>query len=342
MQRITIAILIFLGISACRIPSSMADEVQLANGDRISGEIVKMEGEIIVLKASYAEKIEVKWEEVVCLSSDKEMTFVLKTNEVVIGTATCPSRGNIKLVGEIIEESSELPISDLKAINPSPPPPAVKYRALVSAGGSVATGNTRTKTFNSSAAFQVRSKRQRLTFEGKFNWGESNNEVDKRNWLGSMKYDFFVTKKIYTYLQTLFEHDAFQDLDLRTTAGAGLGYQFLETERTKLFVELGPSYFNENYKEADDRSYLSGRWSVGFNHDLLPARIKVFHRHEGYYGITESEGVYIRSEQGVRLALVRNFFLNFQVDYSFRSDPQPGIKSSDTLYILGLGYELNF
>ena len=121
-----------------------------------------------------------------------------------------------------------------------------------------------------------------------------------------------------------------------------MGYQFFDTARTKLFGELGPSYFREDYDEGVDNEYLSGRWAAGLKYDLLPEKIKFFHRNEGYYDLTSDKGVYIRTEQGIRLTLVRNFFLNFQANYQYRSEPPAGIKKSDTSLILGLGYELNF
>ena len=121
-----------------------------------------------------------------------------------------------------------------------------------------------------------------------------------------------------------------------------MGYQFFDTARTKLFGELGPSYFREDYDEGVDNEYLSGRWAAGLKYDLLPEKNKFFHRNEGYYDLTSDKGVYIRTEQGIRLTLVRNFFLNFQANYQYRSEPPAGIKKSDTSLILGLGYELNF
>lgn len=116
MQRLTIATLIFLAISACRIPSSMADEVQLANGDRINGEITQIEGETIVLKTSYAEKVQVNWKKVVCLAAEKELTFVLKTEKLLVGRASCPSIGTIRLEGDKIGEPAEFALSELEKI----------------------------------------------------------------------------------------------------------------------------------------------------------------------------------------------------------------------------------
>ena len=74
----------------------------------------------------------------------------------------------------------------------------------------------------------------------------------------------------------------------------------------------------------------------------MPQKIIFFHLHEIYYDLTSDVGTYLRTEQGLRFALVENFYINFQVDYKYKSDPPEGNKSSDTALVLGIGYELNF
>ncbi|NIO22132.1 MAG: DUF481 domain-containing protein, partial [Candidatus Aenigmarchaeota archaeon] len=99
----------------------------------------------------------------------------------------------------------------------------------------------------------ARSKRQRFTVGGRYNYGETDGEITTRNALGRLKYDFFVWKRLYTYAQARFERDDFQDLNFRSTMGFGVGYQIFDTERTSLFAEVGVSYFNEDFMEAEDQ-----------------------------------------------------------------------------------------
>jgi putative salt-induced outer membrane protein YdiY len=239
-------------------------------------------------------------------------------------------------------ETTEISFADLKAINPPPPPPAVTYKALADVGGAINSGNTRSKTFNSAAKFQARSKNHRLYLEGKFNYGESEGEEDQRNWLSGAKYDYFWTEKFYSYLRPFAEYDKFQDLDLRFITSAGPGYQFIDTETAGLYAELGPAYFYEDYDTEDDNEYLAARWAAGGRYHIIPQKIVFFHLHEFYYDLSSDVGAYLRTEQGVRFALVENFSLNFRVDYQYKSDPPEGNKSSDTALVLAIGYELNF
>jgi len=321
---------------------AMADEIYLKNGDLLTGEIETFEDGLLVVKTAYAKKIKVQWQEVACVTSDKEVTLLLKSNEKMVGRATCPTIGSIQLTERQAGQTRVFSLADVQGINPPPPPPPVTYKALVNVGGAINSGNTRSKTFNSSGKFQARSKKQRLYLEGKFNYGESEGDENERNWLTGAKYDHFWTEKLYSYLRPFAEYDKFQDLDLRFITSVGPGYQFIDTETAGLFAELGPAYFYEDYGKGDDNEYLAARWAAAVRFHIIRQKIIFFHLHEFYHDLTSNEGAFLRTEQGVRLALVENFYLNFQVDYSYKSDPPDGKKSSDASYVLGMGYELNF
>jgi putative salt-induced outer membrane protein YdiY len=320
----------------------LADEVHLANGDRLTGEIVRMEKGWLLIKTTYAGEVKLKWQEVLCITSDRELTFRLKDGAIWIGQADCPASGTIQIETESTDESAELSLDELDAINPSPPPPAVTYKGNIAGGGNVSRGNTDETAANASAGFEARSKRHRLTLAGRYNYGQTDGEITTRNALGRIKYDLFLWKKIYTYSHARFERDDFQDISLRSIMGLGLGYQILDTERISLFAEAGASYFNVDYIEARDEDYIAARESLSFNLDIIPKRLKFFHLHELYYSLDESKTYLLSSEQGFRLLLFRNFFAKLQVDFDYNSNPAPGKEKADISYIGSLGYEFTF
>jgi putative salt-induced outer membrane protein YdiY len=334
--------IVLSGLLAGAAPNAAAaDVVRLVNGDRLTGEVVRLEKSELVLKTVYAGDIRVKWEEVACVTSDHDLTFLLKTGEVLTGRPSCPEGGKMQIVGERPGTLRELSLADLEAVNLSPPPP-VAYKARITAGGSTTDGNTNTTAFNSSADFEARSEHNRFTVRGKANYGESDGSTTENNALGSLKYDHFLTKKLYAYAQSLFEYDKLQDLNLRTTLSVGPGYQILDTDRAQLFAEAGLSYVNEDFENEEDNSYAAARWSLGLEVAVVPKRVKFFHRNEGYWSLKDADSYLIRTEQGLRFALVDNFFANLEYDYMYNNEPAPGTKSSDTAFIFGLGYEYNF
>jgi len=342
MIKTRLLILYFAIFTLILTNSVFADEINLKNGDRLTGKLIRMEESTLYFVTTYAEELKIKWEDVACISSENEYKFVLTDGEILIGKALCQDGIKFQIEGVTILETRDLLTTEIKAINPSPPPSAVKYKANLNAGGSISDGNTNSKAANASGKFEARSKRQRFTLRSKYNYGETDGELTKRNSSGSFKYDFFIFKGFYSYAHSLFERDDFQDLNLRSILGLGVGYQFLDTDRYSLNAETGISYFNVDYDTEDDEHYVSARWSVGFDIDLILDRVKLFHLHEGYYSLEESNSYYITSEQGIRIHIANNFYTNFQVDYTYNNKPAVGREKSDTTYILGLSYEYNF
>jgi putative salt-induced outer membrane protein YdiY len=336
MKRVLI-LAFFSLISILTIPlesrAEIADQVLLYNGDHFSGEIVRMEDGLLTIRIAYVptETVQIRWQDVSCINSDRKLSFVLG-EDTVTGSAVCAEVGRIRIINEKLGTLNTLALTDLRAINPS------IYSGIFNFGGTLASGNTNTKGANLSTRFQVRTKRHRFTVEGKFNYAESEGTTTARNSTGSIKYDNFATEKIYTYAQSLVERDDFQNLNLRSTQGLGMGYQFYDQRNKNLFAEAGISFLNEDYIAKEDRQSASGRWSVGLNYDVIPDKVKLFHFQEGYY-TPDSDAWYIRTEQGFRMPLIGNISVNLEVDWRFNSKPDPDKRKADIYIILGLTYQ---
>ena len=74
----------------------------------------------------------------------------------------------------------------------------------------------------------------RYTLGGRGNYARSQRTETDNNTIVYAQYDRFLSKKWYALANTSFENNRFADITLRTTIGAGLGYQWLDTARTKL------------------------------------------------------------------------------------------------------------
>jgi len=313
--------------------SAEADELRMKNGDRLTGEIVRMEKELLTFKSIYAEeKLKISWEEVDCIVSDRTLSAEFKGNEFLIGRISCPESGTIQIESAVLGKSNPMPLNQLLAVNPS------RYSGLFNLGGSLNSGNTDTKALNIATRFQVRTYKHRFTVDAKYNYGEANGATSARNSSGSLKYDLFATENIYTYAQSLTEQDTFANLNLRNTEGLGLGYQFFDTRQLSLFVETGISFFNEDMTVGDDKHDAALRWAAGLEWEAIPKRLKVFHRQEGYYNFGVGS-VVLKAEQGFRIPLLDNIAANFEADYRFNSSPEAGKKNSDLNLILGFTYE---
>jgi putative salt-induced outer membrane protein YdiY len=313
--------------------SAAADELRMKNGDRLMGEIVRMEKELLIFKMNYAEeKLSISWKEADCIVSDRLLSAEFKDHEFLIGRIGCPESGKVQIESAVIGKSVPVPLDQLLAVNPS------TYSGLFNLGGSLNSGNTDTAALNVATRFQVKTHKHRFTVDAKYNYGEASGVVTARNSSGSLKYDFFTTEKIYSYAQSLTEQDTLANLNLRNTEGLGMGYQFFDTRQLSFFVETGISFFNEDVNVGDDKRDAAARWATGFEWEAIPKRLKLFHRQEGYCSF-DAGSVVLRTEQGFRIPLLDNLGANFELDYRFNSAPEADKKRSDLNLILGFTYE---
>jgi putative salt-induced outer membrane protein YdiY len=235
-------------------------------------------------------------------------------------------------------------IESITAVNP-PVKKAVLFTGNFNFGGSVTSGNTDVKNFSFVGELVARSERLRLSMLGRYLYGENDGELNARNAYGTVKMDFFMSKRFYLYTGVLFEQDTFQDLNLRTSVFAGPGYQFIDEgdyatpylNKLQLNGEIGLGYFNEDFKRADDVNYFTGRWGVNLNWHVLPS-LTVFHQHQGFPSLDKRSDWYVTSQQGIRMNIWENFLTTFQVNWRYDNSPAPGTKKADTQYILSLGY----
>ena len=315
--------------------SAWPDEVHLMNGDRLTGTIVKMEEGVLTLQTDYANELKIEWGKVQYLSSNSPLKIL------VPGEYRDPIRtffyGSQALDGvKELGPEGPIPLTDISAINLEP----VRLTGTVTIGGNSTSGNSSTKAFNGATRLTLSANHQRLLIEGKYNYGQAGDQVTARNSLASLKHNYFVSKKVFIESFGMLEKDTLQNLQLRSTIGSGLGYQFIDTPRTTLSLSIGLAHVSEHFTNSPSNQTPSGRWSLRWEHSLWPDKVKLFHRHEGFYDINAGNALRLNADQGLRITVYRNLFFNVEYDLRLNTQPAPGRKTTDESVIFGVGYEL--
>lgn len=322
-------------LSLCLAMPASADEVYLLNGDRLSGTIVKMEENVLTLQTDYGGEIKVEWEKVQRLSSDSPLKILVPGESRDVVRSFFYGAHDLHEVRELGPDGP-VPLADIKAINLEP----IRLTGTVTIGGNSTSGNSSAKAFNGATRLTLNADRQRLLVEGKYNYGQAGDQVTARNSLASLKHDYFVSKQVFIESFGMLEKDTLQNLQLRSTIGSGLGYQFYETARTMLSLSVGLAHVSEHFTNSPNTQTPSGRWSLRWEHGLWPDRVKLFHRHEGFYDINGGNAFRFNADQGVRITVYRNLFFNVEYDFRLNTQPAPGRKNNDEAIIFGVGYEL--
>ncbi|MBS0170844.1 MAG: DUF481 domain-containing protein [Nitrospira sp.] len=312
-----------------------ADEVHLQNGDRLTGTIVKMEERVLTLQTDYGGEIKLDWGKVERLSSASPL-------RLLVPGASRDVLREFFYGAQDLQEASELGpdgpvrLTDVTAINLEP----LRVTGTITVGGNSTTGNSSAKAFNSAVRMTIQAYRQRLLIEGKYNYGQAGDQVTARNSLASLKHNYFVSKQVFIETFGMLEKDTLQNLQLRSTIGSGLGYQFYETARTTLAVSAGLAHVNEHFTNSPSTETPSARWSLRWEHGLWPDRVKIFHRHEAFWDLNGGNAFRVNADQGVRITVYKNLFFNVEYDLRLNTQPAPGRKKTDESVIFGVGYEL--
>ena len=316
-----------------------ADEVWLVNGDHVSGKVVRLESELLVLKTEFAGDINIEWEKIARLKTDEAVTVVVGGDTVIKGTLAPAENDRIAVQSDDIQAPVTLAKNQIKIINPKPPEPALKTKVRVNLGASATGGNTESESIYGDGELVARTAKNRFTLGAVYKRAKDNDVTTVDSITGYLKYDHFLTQKWYLFTNATGEKDEFKDLNLRSTLGLGAGYQFFDSEITSLSLEAGASYINEDFISIDDNAYSAGRWSLRLEHYLFKKSMQFFHIHTGLQSFESSDDFLFYSQTGIRVPLYKNLSSTLQFNYDYAKNPSPGRENDDTAIIFSLGYQ---
>lgn len=217
-------------------------------------------------------------------------------------------------------------------------PVAPKWTGSVTLGATYSDGNTDRVTASTTADAEYRREHDRFTLGFLWNYAEEDKVISERKTQGRAQYDYFFSKQMYALAQASAENDFKAALDLRTTIGAGLGYQFADTETWKLSGEAGVSYFDEDFKsDVDDKSYIAAR--VAYTWDWKPSdKWTLAQNGQIFPSLEEIDDVYARLDTKARVEISGSMYGQVQWVYTWDNTPASGKERVDNLFIFGLGW----
>ncbi len=320
--------------------SALADTVNLDNGDRLSGEVIKMADGVLVFKATYAGEIEIPWDAVVSLTTDTPITAQLVNDSQITGQAVFSENGEIQISGDDVLKSVAFDVENVTAINPPTAEelaPKTKYSSNFNVGITAATGNADTQQYHFDGEFNARGEQDRYAIGVDFNRGEEDGETIVDNWTVYTNYDYFLSEKVFWNNTITLQQNDLQELNLRTSVSSGIGYQFHDTDDLRLSATIGIGYLSENFEIAPSEQTIAGRWGIKYEHQWFDW-LRFFHDQEGLVSVEDTNDFVIRSRTGFRYPISKRFSGTAQINFNYDNSPSPGTEKEDLIYILSLGY----
>jgi putative salt-induced outer membrane protein YdiY len=314
-----------------------ADEIVFTNGDRLTGKINHAVDGKLVFISDMAGKMTVEISKIQTFSTDEAIEVHLKDGNVLTQKIVNATAGKFAIEGTETVKAQDFDVAAISSINP-PPKPKPKWTGNVSAAVTSTHGNTKTEALSASANLSKRTENDRTTISADYARGEQEDpdtgEQKKTEdwWRTRAKYDYFFSKKFFGYL------DKIAELDRRVIVGGGAGYQWIESENMNFSTEGGLASLYEKYKnQTDSTTELSIQ--LGYNFDkTLAENLKFIHDLTYYPSIDKFSDYYLTTTGEIRANLTERMFANFKVILNYDATPAIGAGSTDTKYLLGLGY----
>jgi len=231
------------------------------------------------------------------------------------------------------------------------PPPldagwlGAKWSGRVNLGASLQTGNTEQDAINGDASVKAKWHKfngdplHRASIKAEINRETENDDTTEDNRSIQGAYDYFVNKKWFINSTLGFEQDDIEKLDLRTTAGIGLGHQAFESDNLNLQYVIGPSYLREEYESGDTDDSAALRWALDYDQKILGSTLEAYHDHEIFVPVGDTNAFLLDTRTGLRIPLKAGLVVSGEVQFDWDNDPAPGTKEDDTTYAVKLGYE---
>jgi putative salt-induced outer membrane protein len=149
-----------------------------------------------------------------------------------------------------------------------------------------------------------------------------------------LRFDFNLSDRTFAFAFTDFDHDRFQQLDLRNVIGGGLGYHLIKTDATNFDLFAGGS-FNQEYFSTLTRRSGEALLGESLDHKLSSA-FSIKERLEFYPDLSDLGQCRVVFDTAAITKISK--VLSWQVDASDRyiTNPVNGLKGNDLLFTTGV------
>lgn len=337
-----------LGLVA--IQCGLADEVTLKNGDRITGTVVRKEGNTLVLKADALGTLNVPWDQVVEMRADKPLHLVLADGRTLEGTPVL-SQDEIRIAGtraalsrtEVVTIRNE---QEQAAYERTLHPSWTRlWTGMVTVGLAGAQGNAQTRTFTAGWNADRTTNTDKTSLHlsavkasaviGGVSAGTA--QAVRGGWA----YNRSVQSRLFVNTFNDYEYDRFQALDLRFVLGGGIGCGVWKGERSKLDLIGGGAYNHEKFSPpapaiAFSRDSAEAYWGDDYAWKLREGTTFV-QSFRMFHNLSEAGAWRMNFDAGTSVRLLRWLSWNLNLSNRYLSNQVPGRKKNDLLYSTGLG-----
>lgn len=333
-------------------PVLLADQLILDNGDRVTGKIVKKDGDSVTIASDLMGSVTIKWAHVKSIETAEPVTVVLPGGKTV--------EGKVATSGNEVEVSGQTaPLPSVTTVRNAAeqskynrllhPPLWDLWSGFYDFGIADASGNAESLSITNSlnAARVTNNDKISINASQIYAKGEVNDKLGltAESFLGGWEYDHNINKRTFVSVFDNYSTDKFQDLRFRGVFGGGIGFHAVSSARTKFDLAGGFSYdyesYNENIAPAGAAPFMTRNVGEFYWGDDLNFKVNKLSSLTQSFRMYDDVGTYsgqYRVNFDLGMVTKISKWLSWQLTASDRyiSNPAPGRKTNDLLVSSGV------
>jgi hypothetical protein len=329
----------------------MADQVVLKNGDRITGSIVKSDEKTLVLKTAYAGEVTIERAQIESLKADEALHVQLK-DKTVVGPVTPAPEGKVEVK---VAQGAPVtaPLTEVLAFRAPAEQKAWEreqerlthprlsdfWSGFIGFSLAGASGNAQTKSIATTAsATRLAGKNKMQLYFNQVYASQSNVEpfgATASRISGGYRIDRDMNKKLFVFGTTDFDYDKFQDLDLRSVLGGGLGYHVWSHADGYFNVNGGAVYNREEFATGLVRNSTEVLIGEEYGRKVF-GKMKLYEKATFYPNMSETGEFRFTFDGGATIPVFKFLEWNIGISDRYMSNPIAGKKTNDFLYTTGI------
>lgn len=331
------------------------DVVHFKNGDRLTGDFLRMQNNNIYLKSEALGEVKIPVDKIAEYSGTGQSVVLMKGQEQARGTITLMPSGSWQ-----VETTSGKQVVEAKNVEIIYPTRTFdekgygqKRRAWQNWTGKGAMGfsQVRGDQSNRTISLNVNATRRmpvlpELTERSRTNYflttlfakseDAQGNRVSTNNISSGIRQDFKITDKNFWFLLGQLDHSSTQSLNLRQTYGAGLGRDLFRHPKVELQAIGGLTYVNEHFQGGVRNRNAEALAGEKFNWKLTEW-LTLDHMLSFYPTLTDGGNFRIDTMTGLSTKITKHWSWSTSYTDHYLSNPLPGHKKNEVIITTGVG-----
>ena len=335
--------LIFLGIVCVPAEGKRADVVVMKNGDRLTGEVKKLENGVLYLDTNYVSgSIGLDYLQVAKIESTGSYQVVLNNGERISGTIRKePENENSNKGFKVAGPEREVHVSSGDVVNIESQKRSFwrQLKGAIDFGYNFTSGNSQTAfSSDGNATYRATKWAAGASFNTSFSGQSGGSSANLWEIQGTG--ERFLNRNSFLLALGDLLHSSQQDLNLRTTLGGGYGRYWVRTNHNSLRWITGLVYTHETFEsgtaapsQANIEGLLGAQYQLfQFDRYSVQSQLLVFP------GLSDAGRIRSSTQNTLSIKLTNNFHYDLSFWDNFDSRPLLNSKKNELGISSSLGW----